>query len=387
MKLRSRLIPPLVHRLKEVDEGQIWERWNDQNRPLREKAKWAFLSFTLIFYHGLNGIVTIALYAVVMVLITPLMFVVWVLSLISGVPGIPATVNVIKTRLDAFLVGSLGDIKVFMDESVQASRVRGEMESALDGIHSDPGLQDADIYIIAHSTGAAIAYETLVHPSNVSRRSGVKGLITAGSIMRMVRKMASRRASFDEPLPKGVRWINFWTPYDPALAGPIYQGTLKGELTTGPDQNEVVNVPVSNEGDPFSDHSAYWTNEHQVIPRLVKELLGNDESPFDFGPEKELERVAKRKLRILALSGFRLCAWLALPVSLMITLWIGPWGEIDTKYWFLNWAAEEPNNVLETTIVVFLRVAAAFIVAQLLYRFYRALLWDGFLREAGIFRA
>ena len=90
--------------------------------------------------------------------------------------------------------------------------------------------------------------------------------------------------------------------------------------------NRIQDIPVSNEGDPFKDHSAYWDNDHQVIPSLVHEIWGEDAPKhFDFGEMEEasrklLFRLLRRKARILTLSVFRLSAWSIFPLAFLDSL-------------------------------------------------------------------
>jgi hypothetical protein len=439
---------PFSNALKQVDENLILARIGRTERWTERIGLVALLTLLVIF-DGLNALVNISLYLGGVFLIVPAMFLVWVLSLVGGIPRVPALVNFIKGRLDSFLVGSLGDIKVFMDEPVQAKKIRHQLERALDNVHGDLEFNGADIYILAHSTGAAISYETLVLESNSKRRKGVRGLITVGSIMRMVWSVRSRRTSFNAP-PPGIVWTNFWTRYDPALAGPVIRHrstnpvpisrwvaalprpldragnlmvawgkSLRSFVTSEPQlpggmnggELRVEDVPVSNEGDAFNDHSTYWQNDHQVIPRIVSQVWGDDAaSYFDFGntPEKaeqkKFQRLKKRKYRILLLAIPRLALWYLFPFSLYGVIADGRgipsalrfWGWPQTwmRSYQDHWSVELIDDVLlspdiwwETAVGALVLASLVTLAGQLFYKFLRAIIWDGFLEDRSFLQA
>ncbi len=301
------------------------------------RLKFGFLLAFLLVFQFLNSIIVLLLYGTGVLLLLPVMFLVWAVSKFSTIPGLPSVVNFIKAKLDSFLLGSLGDIKVYLDEPIQARSVRAKLEAAIDKFHEE----DRDIYIIAHSLGSAIAYETLVIEENRARVQRVKSLITVGSILPMIWRMKSRRPSFDLPLPENLRWVNLWARYDPADAGPIKSERIKVAMPSfdpspplkiekgrrwlmpfadqgHPGFKEII---VSNEDDFSTDHSGYWDNHHEVIPELVRQIWGEGSSEATANYEYyEGLRSFRRKLRIAVLSGPRLLSWCALPVVCLLSL-------------------------------------------------------------------
>lgn len=393
---------------RNMDEQLILERiW----APLRVDRKsitvrfWArsnlFVLYVLtLVFHGLNAAATVPLYVTGAFLITPAMFLVWLLSFLRGMPRIADFVIFLKRRLDSFIVGSLGDIKVFMEEPTQANRIRKEMERALEVVETDTWIDDSEVevYIVAHSTGAAIAYEFIVLSNSAPQMNKINGLITLGSIMRMAWNMQNHRTTFgrDSFLPPEVSWINLWTRYDPALAGP----------TPSTRKERVWDICVSNEGDPFNDHSAYWANDHQVIPTLIKLIWGRGASiHFNFGRARELTRLTKRKCRILVLALFRLPAWIVFPFSFFFTLKFVNGIDNDHQGILLLWEHLwqwmkrfddvplvgsiflDPQGLLEKGVTVLAVALLSTGLAQMVYRFLRALFWDGVLNELRWFRA
>jgi hypothetical protein len=220
-----------------------------------------------MLYQLLNSIIAIAVYALGVVLALPMLGVLFLLARIASVPGAPSAIVAVKAMLDKFLVGSLGDIRVYLEDPLQAATIRAVLENAAGKLHCE-GYKE--LYILAHSTGAAIAYEALTLKSNQSWSKDVRRLITVGSIMRMVWQgnPRKRRSTFHRALT--TDWINFWTRYDPALPGPIEKPYNKN--TCGSTRAEVTDVAVTNEDDPLVDHTNYWQNYQQVIRRILAEI-------------------------------------------------------------------------------------------------------------------
>jgi hypothetical protein len=421
----SRLVQEMEIKVKEIDPS--WRKI---------VLSTAFLGAILLF-HGVNSIVIMCIYVASMALIIPLLLFVWVLAMVADIPKVSDFANYIKVRLDPFLVGSLGSIKVFMDEPTQARIMRRRLEEVLDKVQENSYENGQEIYVIAHSAGAPIAYETLVLNAGESRNTGIIKLITIGSIMSLVRRVKTCRSSLKSPLT-GISWINIWTRYDPVLAGPLpprrstrrilpriivkwrwliwwvpmnfFKRRPKPQIGL-PDKD----IPVSNEGDPFNDHSSYWDNEHQVIPSLISEIWSDDaEQIFEVDEGNSLQWMKQRKWSILLISSFRLMFWLLFPLTLWGTLayfmdWPMPWllhslWENYLIQWFDEFriAGSFITDVLEQrtacvpsmiecesssvnlTKAIYVSVVAALavtIVGQLAYKFSRALIWDGFIKD------
>ncbi|PKB84367.1 MAG: hypothetical protein BZY88_00055 [SAR202 cluster bacterium Io17-Chloro-G9] len=355
---------------------------------------WTAFLYILMGFHFLNALTNILLYIVAFVLLVPLLLVFWLLAMVTDIPKFGEFVSFVKKRFESFLVGSLSEIKVFLDEPVQAQKIRRELERALD----IAAYGDSEVYVLAHSVGAAIAYETLaLNRDNNHRVNKVKSLITVGSALNLVRRLENCRSSFYLPLGN-VPWVNIRARHDPLRAGP----------TKGTGSDEVVDVQVSNEGDPFNDHSGYWANEHQVFPRLVGEIWGKDANDvFHMQADEHwvnLGWLAKRKVRILCISGFRWAAWGVFPATISVGLasffgWLGTGFLKDT--WEALWQALndyiflplvnpllredinvfDPRGLWQQTFAVLLSALIVTLVAQMLYKFTRALLWDGFFEQ------
>lgn len=379
----------LTKRLNELDEGILLERLLSPDASVLEKGRLGCLLVLLIVYHFLNAAITIMLYLAALVLFIPLMFALWTLSLLSVLPRIPEVVQAIRRGVDGFLVGSLGDIKVFTEDPVQARRIRAVVYGAIDEAYAESKFNNAPVYCIAHSTGAPIAYESIIVHEQESRSYEIKGLTTVGAIMNMVWRM-SPRSPFNESLPAKVRWTNIWSPYDPARAGPI-------DRPPGTARKPDAEKSVSNEGDPFMDHTIYWSNQHQVAPAIMDAIMDDNESELSqVISTHELDWTERRKWRLILLSGSRLIGWMVLPLTLAFLFgwlptplhdWLTSAGNALPTEWANKVSAVlVPGWLSEATSRNILIGVEATLAAQLIHRFLRAVLWDGVLREAVLFR-
>ena len=146
-----------------------------------------------------------------------------------------------------------------------------------------------DVFLLAHSTGAVVAYEALAilndanggHGAALAREKA-RAFITIGAILNMAWNSAivSEHARFRRPIPPHVRWYNLWTRYDYGAAGDI-------DIAERPwlHATKLVNRRVSNYESLLLDHTAYWRNQEQVISLLLEELGGLDDgNDFWRGP-------------------------------------------------------------------------------------------------------
>ena len=293
------------------------------------------------------------------------------------------------------MVGSLGDIKVFLDEPVQAERIRAELVGTLNSL-CEEGCHE--LYLVAHSTGAAIAYETLALSENADWPTDEIVLITCGSILNMVWEQQPR-ASFKLPLqPDNIRWVNLYTRYDPASPQAVDSGPNARHSKPNCDDQ------VTNEDDVFRDHSAYWQNDEQVISRLVEEIWSEQPaSHFLLNDIDKARAVWRRKIRILALSLPRLMVWYSFPVLLGLFLRFPGWvqnvfqfaqlpdfvegieadkaskvvGEEGPSWWenvVLNLVV--PDQLWERILLSILAAAVVTFLSYLVYRFYREVVWE-----------
>ncbi len=358
----------------------LWAMW---------EALQDFLSSSVVWFLFMLGVV----------LIIPLMALMWAVSLLRNVPGLPSVaesiVKFISGFLDSFLVGSLGDIEAFLHSPVNGRKIRDRLEKAIDLLRFDC----ESVHIICHSTGTAVAYETLALESNHGRAASVHTLATLGSILNWTWKIR-HRPGFDRGLPKNIKWLNFVARYDPATEGLINK---RYPAYRDPSYAQPDNIPVTNEDDFLSDHSCYWTNYEQVIARLTREIWGAGNSDLGLDGDAARTAVVKRKRRLIALSVPRLLSSYALPVLFPLFVFRHDLAQNVGHFVRLNWVASlikwewlaklvrPPVDTLAAPVpqwqwIVFAAIVAALItvLGMLAYRAYKTVVWQHFAYPTGV---
>lgn len=192
--------------------------------------------------------------------------------------------------IDSFLVDWFGDLPVLLDDPVQSANVRARVAGSIDALRADGC--DA-IVLVAHSGGAIVAYETLLDPAFSDR--AVDTLITHGQGLALAWRLAEGPAG--DELARGdrllgdlrasrpnLRWVDVWSSYDPAPAGPL-PTTVAGapiELADPPlpwpderppgEPQLVESRPVTNRMNILRDHGAYWDNEEGFVGVVLRHV-------------------------------------------------------------------------------------------------------------------
>ena len=287
----------------------------------------------LIALRCLASLAWFFLYAIGALLILPLTAAMLAISATAHQRAPDSLLSRLKARLEALVLTSIGDINMFTRHPAQAEVARKEVEQALDSLSP----RCADLYVVAHSLGCAVSYDTLVQPQNAERAARVRSLVTIGGILPMVWRTRPHRDSFDYSLPSGIRWLNLWARFDPAEGGPIDDPRLRiampGRVGTEASQNPrsflwlaplpspepatFEDVAVSNEDNIVLDHTSYWQNVDEVTPRIAREIWPDGPRDLDAFERSDAIRAFRRRVRILRRTGPRVLALYALPISLL----------------------------------------------------------------------
>lgn len=273
----------------------------------------------------------------------------------------------VRRMIDSFLIDWFGDLPVVLDEPVQAANVRARLARSIKGLRDDGC--DA-IVIVAHSGGALVSFETLLDPAY--RHLHVDKLVTLGQGLALAWRLAAD-PDVQEITPghrlvgnlararPGLRWVDVWSSYDPAPAGPLparggispaaepslepAPGTtpvdtgdevdvpwlvqapvaLPGESApTAPPQTILVESrPVTNEMNVLTDHGSYWANPEGFLIPLVRHIdaaLG-DASASRFYRDKtdRTWRIVWRRQRVSTLAAWGwLCSIAAIATMLFL---------------------------------------------------------------------
>lgn len=249
----------------------------------------------------------------------------------------------VRKMVDSFLMDWFGDLPVLLDEPVQAANVRARLARSIKGL-TDDGC-DA-IVIVAHSGGALVSFETLLDPAYTDIQ--VDKLVTLGQGLGLAWRLAAD-PDVQEVTPghrlignlarvrPGLRWVDVWSSYDPAPAGPIPERgepepwlmpapvPLPGHPPPTPPAGTILveSRPVTNEMNVLTDHGAYWANPEGFVIPLVRHLdaaLG-DPSVSRFYRDKtdRTRRILWRRQRVSALASWGwLCSLGAIATGLVL---------------------------------------------------------------------
>jgi hypothetical protein len=300
------------------------------SRPL-PLIKAGALVTTLAVFRLLASFLWASLYLLGVLLIIPVTALILALSAFGGFSLIGALVSPLKRGLEGLVLTSIGDINMFTRHPEQAAVARAQVEHALDALNA----RCDEVCVIAHSLGCAVSYDTLVQPDNAERTAQVRTLMTIGGILPMVWRTTPRRAAFDAALPGEIRWVNIWARFDPAEGGPInkeratvampsFQNCEPAPRRTFlwllprdvPQSRTFEDVAVSNEDDILRDHTTYWQNYHEVIPRIAFEIWPDGAETLDSRVRSDAIRAFRRRVRVLERTGPRVLVWCAGPFLL-----------------------------------------------------------------------
>lgn len=289
-----------------------WAATGDRLSPML-KASGVLVG--LIALRSLASLAWFGLYVAGALLILPLTAALLAISATGRQGGSDSRLSKLKKKLEALVLTSIGDINMFTRHPEQAAVARKEVEQALDSLLP----RCHDLYVVAHSLGCAVSYDTLVQPQNSERVARVRSLVTIGGILPMVWRTRPHRESFDHSLPSGIRWLNLWARFDPAEGGPIDDSRVRAAMPNrvatnarqrprsllwlaphrSPEPATFEDVAVSNEDNIILDHTSYWQNLDEVTPRIAREIWPDGPRRLDAFERSDAIRAFRRRVRIL----------------------------------------------------------------------------------------
>jgi hypothetical protein len=280
-------------------------------------------------------------------------------DLLRRIPIGPIRDFAARRMIDSFLVDWFGDLPVLLDDHVQAANVRARVARSIEGLQRDGC--DA-IVIVAHSGGALVSFETLLDPAYAHLR--VDKLITLGQGLGLAWRLAAdpdvqeiraghRLVGNLARARPGLRWVDVWSTYDPAPAGPLpARGGLSaadpdepgaptvvatgdagdqpwllrvdvGDVVPPSDEPRIIveSRPVTNEMNVLTDHGAYWANPEGFLIPLVRHLDaalgGADASRFYRDRTARARRIIWRRQRVASLAAW---GWSCAVVGALVLL-------------------------------------------------------------------
>jgi hypothetical protein len=274
-------------RAQEPDATQpaLWARWVDLLNTIGLAAFWSVGA--VIGY----------------VVLLPLM-------LLAQVPIGPVQDFVLLRLVRPFLEINAGEFRTYLEDDLQAANMQRRVAAAIAWLVDEGGCDD--VTIVAHSQGAVVSFGMLADPSFWRTARRVRKLITLGAGLNKAWLVRPELPRLRRPLPGHIHWLDLWSSYDPVPTGwlkpadsagawfPIFcpDAALIAEqhlvpradpepppsaqagaalAVTGRPAGEVqrywpVSQQVTNEMNVIADHGAYWSNDEQVVVRLVAEI-------------------------------------------------------------------------------------------------------------------
>lgn len=208
--------------------------------------------------------------------------------------------------VDTLLTRWFGGLPNVADDNIQSANVRSRLANAIRGLRAQGC---GPIVVVAHSGGAIVTFETLCDPAY--HDDPVDKLITLGEGLSLAWRIdnaykglpaASRlRGDLRTMRPK-LRWVDFWSTYDPAPAGPIHPPASSRLVRRR--SHEIVNRMSILE-----DHGAYWDNDEEFLIPLLQDIdtpTGHaSDSRFFRDSSLAMVRAAWRRVRVGVLAAWR----------------------------------------------------------------------------------
>jgi hypothetical protein len=220
---------------------------------------------------------------------------------------------------DNFLTRSFGELPDIINDPVQSANVRTRLVTAIRGLMAEGC---GRIVIVAHSGGAIVSFTTLCDQAYMDLK--VDKLITLGEGLALAWRIenayqglpAGSRLQGDlSKLRPDLRWVDFWSTYDPASAGPI-------EPPAGVSVADQSH-PTINRMSILEDHGSYWDNDEEFLIPLLQHIDAangsTDDSRFFRDTSLATVRLAWRRRRVAVLALWRWIATLGAGITIGAT--------------------------------------------------------------------
>jgi hypothetical protein len=227
---------------------------------------------------------------------------------------------------DYVMLHWVASMQTYLLDDTRGAAIRERFTSELWEFVNDPHC--VRVVVVAHSWGTVIAYDGLTmalrRPEFEANDTPITFICLAQALRRawLLDQPDPRRLR--EALPERVRWLHFWSRYDPVAAGPLDVRALPpatdhrastswlspgapldasaGSSRADPDAAlraalaRCKNVVVVNTDSLFTDHITYWGNVEQVVGPIAYELVAGHPAlqrhveAHLAGPDEILER-------------------------------------------------------------------------------------------------
>lgn len=264
----------------------IWNQWLAVRKRLARVSvrdpKASHLDRLPRVVNFMNSLILLALFIAATVLASgPVLL----LALAAQIPISRVQSFIAVHVLRSLLVFNIAQFRTFLEDEIQAANMRARFENTVRWLVRRAGCRE--VYVIAHSEGAVVAFDALCHPDDPSLVQRVQKLFTLGAGLNKAWLIAPDEQRLRATLPPHIHWVDFWASYDPVPAGPlqpppgvdIFRPSLEASHKWGPaalvpqsPRDGPVSEEVTGRMDTLTDHGAYWSNDEEVLARVAQEI-------------------------------------------------------------------------------------------------------------------
>jgi hypothetical protein len=300
------------------------------------------------------------------------------LLLLSQVP-LPAVQKfALVTGLQNFLDTNMADMEAVTNDQFVAADLRQRVWLALEWL---AGQQCDELFVIAHSGGAVLAFESLCDRDLAQQErpdlaTKVRKLFTLGEGLNKALEIAPDSRRLNLPLDRGIVWVDFWSAYDPV---PVTRLDARFDSLPGKVGGPLPrSIEVTNQMDLATDHGLYWSNDEQVLAHLAGEIepalahMWPATSTVEVAARARRERVsllvALRLWAILLALATMVCRGLPVLQTNGATIWglasalpgvdgvveivAGVLDKVNAPGWVAGWLASAGYTVIGAAVVV-----------------------------------
>jgi hypothetical protein len=168
---------------------------------------------------------------------------------------------------DNWLTRWFGELPDITEDPIQAANVRSRLAAAIRGLQ---GEGCGRIVVVAHSGGAIVGFTTLCDPAFADLH--VDKLVTLGEGLALAWRIegeaslapGSRLLGNLKSARPDLEWVDFWSTYDPAPAGPIAPPPGVSLADTSHATTNRMSI--------LEDHGSYWDNDEEFLIPLLQHI-------------------------------------------------------------------------------------------------------------------
>ncbi|MGD0247474.1 MAG: hypothetical protein ABSB75_00310 [Candidatus Limnocylindrales bacterium] len=245
--------------------------------------------------------------------------VLWAYAPFRAIPIQPIKNMAALKSADNFLTRWFGELPDITRDPIQSANVRSRLVAAIRGLRAEGC---GRIVVVAHSGGAIVSFTTLCDPAFMDVK--VDKLITLGEGLALAWRIegatkglqpGSRLLGNLSELRPDLRWVDFWSTYDPAPAGHLQPPP--GVSLSNNSHSTINRMSI------IEDHGSYWDNDEEfLIPLLQNIDVPNGrrtESRFFHDTYLGTVRLAWRRRRVAVLALWRWIAALGAAIPILAT--------------------------------------------------------------------